>query len=235
MYAPFVAPETQPALVALRRRREQIIDALSDHFARDHLDVDEFERRVDLAHRADTSDALEELLGDLEALEPSEPSEALVGPVPSPEQLALHRPEDRSLIAVLSGAERRGQWRVPKRLRVYALMGGAVLDFREVLLPPGETEVKVYAIMGGVEIIVPPGLAVECDGIGVLGGFESVDRAPPVPDPDRPLLRITGLAVMGGFEVSTRLPGESARQARRRRKHQRKRRLEEARRKQLRA
>jgi len=44
--------ENKPALVALRTRRETVIDALSTHFANDALDLDEFEQRVDLAHRA---------------------------------------------------------------------------------------------------------------------------------------------------------------------------------------
>ena len=34
------------------RRREAVIGALSTHFANDALDIDEFEQRVDLAHRA---------------------------------------------------------------------------------------------------------------------------------------------------------------------------------------
>jgi predicted membrane protein len=51
-------------------------------------------------------------------------------------------------------------------------MGGAELDFREVDLPPGETEVFIICMMGGAEIIVPPDLAVDASGIAIMGGFE---------------------------------------------------------------
>jgi hypothetical protein len=95
-------------------------------------------------------------------------------------------------------------------------MGGVVLDFREALMAPGVTEVWIFTLRGGAEILVPPGLSVESDGVAILGGFEHRDDAPLHDLPDRPLLRLRGLAVMGGVEVSIRLPGESARDARKR-------------------
>jgi hypothetical protein len=72
--------------------------------------------------------------------------------------------------------------------------------------------------MGGTQIIVPPGLAVQTDGSAFMGGFQQVNRAPAHPDPDAPLLRIRGLAFMGGVDITMRLPGESDRQAHRRRR-----------------
>jgi hypothetical protein len=101
-------------------------------------------------------------------------------------------------------------------------MGGAVLDFREARLPPGTTEVTVFALMGGAQIIVPPGLAVEMDGSAFMGGFEHMERAPAEADPERPVLRVSGFVLMGGVAVETRLPGEGERDARRRRRRERK-------------
>jgi hypothetical protein len=88
-------------------------------------------------------------------------------------------------------------------------------------------DVSVFAMMGGVEIIVPPELAVDVSGIGVMGGFEQVSRAPMHPDPARPLVRVHGLAFMGGVSVETRLPGESEREARRRERRDERRQLRE--------
>jgi hypothetical protein len=84
---------------------------------------------------------------------------------------------------------------------------------------PGVTELHVYTLWGGVEVIVPPGMNVESHGIGILGGFEHApDRSP---DPTAPTLRVTGLAVMGGVDITVRHAGESARDARRRRRQER--------------
>jgi hypothetical protein len=209
------------SLIALRDRREQVIEQLSDRFATDALDVDEFERRIDLAHQATSVAALEELVADLgvPAAAPAAPSEALV-PRPA-EQLAVPRPARKRVLAILGGVERKGGWVVPQHLRITAVMGGVSLDFREALIGPGVTQVHVTAVMGGVEIIVPPHVAVQCEGLAIMGGFEEVHRSSAVLDPDTPTLMITGFAMMGGVEIKTRLPGESSWQAWKRERRER--------------
>ena len=64
------------------------------------------------------------------------------------------------MVAALGGVERKGRWIPARTSYAIALMGGLSLDFREALLPPGETEVWIFTLMGGAEIIVPPGLTV---------------------------------------------------------------------------
>jgi hypothetical protein len=208
------------SLVALRDRREYAIELLTERFAEGDLDMDEFESRVDAAHQADTVVALEQVIADLEPLPESDagdaPSEALAVRPEGDQELTVARAGHRTVVAILGGAERKGRWIVPERMKVWTVMGGAKLDFREAVLPPGLTEVNIRAFMGGVEIIVPPHVAVESEGMGIMGGFEDMHRAPRDPDPERPLLRISGVAIMGGCSIETRLPGESRRQARRR-------------------
>ena len=201
------------SLVALRDRREQVIEWLSEQFARDAIELDEYERRIDMVHQATSVAALEELMADIDvpAAEPVTPSEALVPR--APEQLPVPRAVRKRVLAILGGVEREGRWVVPQNVRVTAILGGISLDFREALLAPGVTQVHVTTIMGSVDIIVPPHVAVQCDGLAILGGFDEVHRAPSRPDLDRPTLMITGVAVMGGVDIKTRLPGESGWQA----------------------
>jgi hypothetical protein len=217
--------ERRLAPVGLRQRRQEVIDRLTDDFARDLMEVEEFEERVDLAHRASSMDALEKVVSDLEPLEKdAEPlsAERAVQLHPSRSQAIApaNRTQSRWAVAVMGGVERKGGWRVPQKLKVVCLMGGAEIDFRDVTLPPGVTDVKVFCLMGGAEIIVPPDLAVECDGVAIMGGFEQLDRAPVGSEPEAPLLRVSGFAFMGGFTISTRLPGESARDAHKRKKRE---------------
>ena len=77
-------------------------------------------------------------------------------------------------------------------------------------------------VLGGVEIVVPPEMAVGVDGMALLGGFENQTDAPLRSDPDSPTLRIQGLAVLGGVNVEVRLLGETSRQAKKRRRLERK-------------
>ena len=69
--------------------------------------------------------------------------------------------ERQWIVAVWSGPKRAGPWTPARRTVVTAVQGGAELDFREARLGPGVTEVTALAFMGGVDIIVPPGLQVE--------------------------------------------------------------------------
>lgn len=217
---------TQRELEALRGTRAQTIDRLTEHFVRDDLDVAEYEHRLALAHRAEAAADLERVTADLPPLQ-AEPHTTAAPPVedkPAPRSTATPAPLQRPVglaVALMGGAQRRGAWTPPRSLTAIALMGGVELDFREARLGPGVTEVTAFALMGDVEIIVPPTLHVETHGIGIMGGFDALDRSPTSPDPTEPVLRIRGLALMGGVEVKTRLPGESAREARRRQRLER--------------
>lgn len=220
------------ALVAVRDRREQIIEWLSDQFAKDALEMEEYERRIDLAHQATSAEALEQVVADL-GMPAAAPVETTRAMVPRKVELPMvARPEQKRMFAILGGVDRKGTWIVPRDLRVTTVMGGISLDFREAVLPPGITRVHVTAIMGGVEIIVPPHVAVQCDGSAIMGGFEEVHRAPVTPDPETPTLMITGFAVMGGVQITTRLPGENSWQAWKRERRER-RQLQSSERKQL--
>jgi hypothetical protein len=95
------------------------------------------------------------------------------------------------------------------------------LDFREAVLGPGIYDVRVTAVMGGIQIIVPPGLSIETSGFALMGGFQQSPEGSPPPAPDGPVLRIRGFALMGGVAIDVRLPGESATEANRRRRRER--------------
>jgi hypothetical protein len=198
--------------------RERAIAVLSDGFAQGELAIEEFEERITLAHRATTTDDLAKLTADLAVPAPPAPgAEARVS-----EQVASV-PDQATAVAIFGGARRHGAWQVPRHLRVTAVFGGVEIDLREARLPNGPIDFEVTATFGGVQIIVPPSLAIEVHGSAILGGFDHLDRVAAAPDPGAPVLRVHGTALLGGVSVETRLPGESARVAHRRRRRERRR------------
>jgi len=209
-----------PGEADLGPTRQMTIDALCEHFANDAMEVEEFERRVEAAHRASSTEDLKGLLRDLPGgnLPAQRPAQGELGPerrfrVTS----AAHVKEKEFVAAVMGGAARKGRWSPARTNYAVAVMGGAELDFREAVLGPGVTDVQVFAMWGAIEVIVPPGMRVESHGLALMGGFEHVeDTGGPPADPDAPILRITGAALMGGVDINFRHPGESAREARRR-------------------
>ena len=205
--------------------RQVTIDALCEHFANDVMSVEEFERRNDVAHGASSVDELRALLRDL----PGGGLPAVRGAsqtVPagystiSPDQVR----ENGYAVAIFGGTSRTGRWTPARVNTTIAICGGAEIDFREAALGPGVTELNIFAMWGGVEVIVPPGLNVESHGMGIMGGFEhAADQG--APDPLAPTLRISGIALMAGVDITVRHPGESSRDARRRRRHERRERV----------
>src|SRR3954465_3092939 len=95
------------SLVALRDRREQVISRLSEGYASDLIDVDELERRLDLAHGARSVAELDPLVADPRPPPPPPASTALVVAGPT----AIDDPgraETRGLRVIMSSIERRG-------------------------------------------------------------------------------------------------------------------------------
>ena len=208
------------SLVALRDRREQVISRLSDGYASDLIDVDELERRLDLAHGAHSVAELDPLVADLGDPAPAA-STALVRAGPT----AIDDPERadaRRLRVIMSAIERRGRWTVPRSLDLRVLWGNTELDFREASLGPGITTIHVRVFMGNLEVVLPPGLAIEVDVSSFAGAVTERHRVPPDADPGRPQIRIVGTVRFGNLEITTRLPGESAHDADRRERRARK-------------
>ncbi len=225
-----MATETRLTLARARESRDRVIAALSEHFSHDALDVEEFERRITVAHTSESPDEIDALLADLPALPATSTALATapkVAPVLVP---ATQVREEQTMLAIMGGIDRRGSWSMPRRLKLVTLMGGARLDLREARFPSGPVDIEIFAVMGGTQIIVPPGLAVETHGSAIMGGFQEVNRVPVHPDADAPLLRVHGFVIMGGVDIQMRLPSESDHDA----AHRQRRELKESRRRERR-
>ncbi|HEY8926179.1 MAG TPA: DUF1707 domain-containing protein [Polyangia bacterium] len=204
--------------------RDRVIAALSDAFANGAIEVEELERRVAEAQHAVTTDQLARLwpgaraggaAGGALALRPgAEAASGLARPFADAALVPAEavKPTGR-MISVLGNNRRAGTWTPPRQMRVTAVLGNAELDFREARMPAGPVEITVVGAFGNVDILVPPALPVEVEGLAVLGNFDHVDRVPASPDPEAPLLRIRGVAVFGNVDVKMRLPGETERDA----------------------
>ncbi len=207
------------SLVALRDRRELVISRLSEAYAEDVFDVDELERRLDLAHGARGVAELDALIVDLAPTRSSSTALVVAGPTGIDDP---NRPDTKRLRVIMSSVERRGRWSVPRRLELRVFWGNAELDFRDASLGPGVTTIHVRVFMGNFEIVLPPNLGIDVDVSSFAGSVTERHRVPPDADPARPLIRIVGSVRFGNLEITTRLAGETARDAYKREKRERK-------------
>ena len=197
--------------------RQATVDRLCAHFARDAMNTTELERRLDIAYAARTRAELVALERDLPALR-SEARPAVPEPPPSasvPVDPARPAQEHDLIVSVWGATERKGSWVPPRQLTAVTVMGGTDLDFRQAAFATETVSVRLLALMGGVDIVVPPGVRVEWGGIALMGGVTMPEPVTPLAR-DAPVIRLSGLVCMGGVDVVERHPGESARDARRR-------------------
>ena len=179
------------------RERDQVVETLSASYAQGAFDVDELEHRLALVHDAKSKAELDALVTDL-----------------APSSMALV-PAKRMRI-VFGSIERTGPWAVPQQLRARVLFGNLELDLREARLASGVTTIEVDVTMGNVEVIVPPGFQVDVDASSFLGSVEErTERSSGAP---ASIIRVVGRVRLGSLEVSTLRQGETHRDARRRRR-----------------
>ncbi len=188
----------------LDQLRNEVIERLTLNFAHDRLKEADFEERLSRATGATSRVELISLVDDLPERTRTDSVER-----PSAEERAaavhINRgpvKEEGVLVAILGGASRKGVWKPPRRLHVVALLGGVELDFTRAEIPPEGTEIVVVALMGGLDILVPEGLNVDCVGIPLLGGFD--DSSAGMVNDRPPILKVRGVAFMGGVSVHTR-------------------------------
>src|SRR5882672_9259660 len=116
----------------LAEHRDRVIEQLSSGFAGDQLDVEELDRRLSLAHTAESPAALDSLVTDLVPTDLVPTSRATTALVPA-----------KHLRVILGSVERYGAWAVPPHLAARVLWGNLELDLRDAQLAPGVTTIDV--------------------------------------------------------------------------------------------
>lgn len=189
-------PAGTPGMRAGDADRDRVAQVLRDAAGEGRLTLDELDERLDAVYAAKTYADLEPLTRDLPATG--------AGTAPAPLGGADWRPVDgapswSSGIGVMSGFTRTGVWNVPRAFTAFAFWGGGKIDLREARFTGPEVTIRAFALMGGVQVIVPDDITVHVKGIGVMGGFDHGASA--VGAPGSPTVVVRGFAFWGGVDV----------------------------------
>lgn len=224
---PSSGPEPPSArLRASDADRDRVADRLREALAEGRITPEEHAERIDAVYRAKTYADLEPVLHDLPdaggAPGPAAAPKVSLDKDAAPPPVA----QSPTMVAVFSGAVRKGRWLVEPHTNITCVFGGVELDFREAVLSQREITLNISCLFGGVDITVPPGVRVVNSGNAVFGGHDIVgdDTA----DPEAPVIRLTGLVLFGGVSVKRREAG-ATRADRRRERHELHHRLREQR------
>ncbi|MEU1052276.1 DUF1707 domain-containing protein [Streptomyces sp. NPDC005876] len=214
-----------PELRASDADRERVAEILRDALAEGRLDMAEFEERLDAAYRARTYGELAPITRDLPAGAAPAVSMAKepAGAGSWAARITGGGGSSTWAVAIMSGFQRKGRWTMPRRFNCFAFWGGGEIDLREADFADREVVVNCVAIMGGMNVVVPPGVEVVVRGIGVMGGFDH-SEAGVAGEPGAPRVIVTGFAFWGGVGVErkvTRAERQRLREERRREKLER--------------
>ncbi len=213
-------------------QRERAVVMLSESFAKNYLELEEFERRIDLAQKARSLKELAGLISDLPAeFDPNQAvdlsietgsvrdrrtagSRAVNGRAKRRSsaghlsrrsaQVPAFTKSEKRILSIMSSRHFRGQWLDSRAVVIRSLMSSVDLDFRDIALPAGVYTIEIGTVMGSVTITVPPELAVELEVIPIMGETKEKGGVRHNAAAGNAVLRVTGFIVMGEVIVRVR-------------------------------
>jgi hypothetical protein len=181
--------------------RDRVAELLRQAAGDGRLTFEELDERLSAVYSAKTYGDLEPITRDLPigaAAQPASPEAAAV-PAGSSAERVGGAPTSNFAIGIMGGFSRKGAWVAPREFTAAVLMGGGEIDLREARFAEREVTIRVFAVMGGVNVIVPEDVTVEVRGIGIMGGFD--DQASGPGAPGAPRVVVQGIAFWGGVGV----------------------------------
>jgi len=116
-------------------------------------------------------------------------------------------------VSIMSGSKVGGSqpWKLESG-SYFALMGGIEIDLTAAVIAEGETVIDLTAIMGGIEVKVPPGMPITGEGSAILGGVTFLGQEDGgivggrrfetnLAAGTEKLVRVQARAIMGGVEI----------------------------------
>ncbi|WP_134006670.1 DUF1707 domain-containing protein [Kribbella sp. VKM Ac-2566] len=191
----------------LRRRvsdleREEVADILRDAAGEGRLSYTELEDRLETLYSSKTYGELVELTADL----PNGPRTQSV-PTTTPQYGGALVETGPVINVFLSDSKRMGNWLVPQRQEVNAVLGDVTLDYTEAQIPFDEITIDVKSILADVKIRVPQNAIVLLDSNPILGSVSEQETGlKAVPDPNtQPAtpkrFHIRGTAILGEIKI----------------------------------
>lgn len=187
----------EPSLRASDADREAVVERLQVACGEGRITADELLDRMPTAYAARTRAELMPLTADLPV--------SADGPAAGVFEVPMSRADSGPpFVAVFGGTERKGRWRPARRETAVAVFGGVELDFRDAELPPGELELRAYAVFGGIDITVPEGVRVELTGFAVFGGRDVKASGAAPGGSTGTVIRLHAVAIFGGVTAKAK-------------------------------
>jgi hypothetical protein len=178
--------------------KEEVIDILVHNFSHGYISNEAFERRLDAVIETSSHQTMMDQVADLE----STPDEAIKKH--KEQQFSVNYNDDAAedtdtIVSILGGNDRSGQWVVPKTIRVFSILGGSNIDFTDARFNSPNVKVQIFSVFAGDNIYVPENVNVVSKAFCVLGGINNT--APSIASRQAPTITIEGLILFSGLDI----------------------------------
>ncbi|MCF2949937.1 cell wall-active antibiotics response protein [Paraglaciecola aquimarina] len=182
----------------IEKVREEVIDTLIYNYSHGIISDKAFERRLDHAMASTNHQEIVDLAKDLEKPK-DEKFSAQKERQFNVNYAAANNNETDTIVNILGGSCRSGQWTVPQEIRIITLFGGADIDFTDAIFTTPNVTIKVLCLFGGTDIKVPEDINIISKAFCILGGIDNT--APSIASKQAPTLTIEGLVMFGGLDI----------------------------------
>lgn len=181
--------------------KEEVIDVLVYNFSHGFISDEAFERRLDNVIETTSHQEMVKQIEDLDAT----PSDEIKKH--KEQQFSVHYSDSPiddtdTIVNILGGNDRTGQWAVPKVIRVFSLLGGASIDFTDARFTSPNVKIQLFSLFSGDNIYVPEGVNIVTKAFCIAGGIDN--KAPSIASRQAPTLTIEGLVIFGGLDIKVK-------------------------------
>lgn len=182
----------------IEKVREEVIDTLIYNYSHGVISSEAFERRLDQAMASQSHQEINNLIADLEQTTDPEYNSQKERQF-NINYAASDNNETETIVNILGGSGRSGQWTVPREIRILSILGGADIDFTDAIFTTPNVTIKILCLFGGDNIYVPENINVVSKAFCILGGIDNT--APSIASRQAPTLTIEGLVLFGGLDI----------------------------------
>ncbi len=149
--------------------RDKIIMRLETAYADNKLELDEYEKRLELAYKADYIEDLEALVHDFPGFQQS-PSRDITNNF----DREIDRADDDTKITLLGDQHLTAEDFSNKRIQSLSILGDVNIDIRRFRNCEEPIRIKISSLIGDTRIIIPRGMKVKNRFKSLLGDYELV-------------------------------------------------------------
>ena len=131
--------------------REEVIDTLIYNYSHGVISNEAFERRLDQAMASQNHQEIVDLAADLEKNTDSEFTSQKERQF-NINYAASDNDETETIVNILGGSCRSGQWKVPQEIRIITLFGGADIDFTDAIFTTPNVTIKILCLFALISV-----------------------------------------------------------------------------------